>query len=209
VSPNFGSPNSPAQPAVGAGPASPPAGPQQAQSPETQSAIQDFQAGRYEAALTQLQQLTAADAGNGFAWLLASHAEFALHRFSDASISLRRALAVLPENQWSQILAQYRDYYRATRYTVHLRALETFASAHPTQPAAHLLLGYHYGFLGYRPQAVEQLKLATTDDVDRRLLAHFGGRPASPPPAVLLPAAPPPAPEVLEPPVGSGSPRAF
>ena len=52
-------------PAPGA-PASPPAGPRQALAPEIQSAIQDFQAGRYEAALTRLQQLTAADAGNAF-----------------------------------------------------------------------------------------------------------------------------------------------
>ncbi len=189
------SPATPAQQAAKAFPASSPPDLQPPRTSEIQSAIQDFQAGRYDATLNRLQQLTAIEARNGFAWLLTSHAEFALHRFSDASISLRRALAVLPENQWGQILLQYRDFYRTTRYTTHLRALETFVAVRPSEATAHLLLGYHYGFLGYRAPAVEQLQLATTDDVDRRLLSHFGGRPGLSPPAASLPLAPPPAPK--------------
>jgi tetratricopeptide (TPR) repeat protein len=180
--------------------------------------VQDFQTGNYETALVDLQQITAADEANGYAWLLTSHAQFALQRFAESAISLRRALTLLPENEWGQILDRYRDYYRATRYTTHLRALENFSAAHPAEPTAHLLLGYHYGFLGYRPQAIGQLQRATVDKIDRLLLAHFGGQPVTTPlmlPQVAAPAGlprvdfPRPAPETLEPPTAPSLPRAF
>ena len=188
---------------------SPPTAAPPAQAPELQAAVQDFQAGRYETALKQLQLITAADANNGFAWLLASHAQFALEHFAESSTSLRRALTLLPENEWGQILDRYRDYYRATRYTTHLRSLENFVAAHPAESATHLLLGYHYGSLGYRPQAIAQLQRAAVDKIDRLLLAHFGGQPASATPMVPRLDAPPPAPETLEPPAAAGLPRAF
>jgi hypothetical protein len=41
-----------------------------------------------------------------------------------------------------------------------LRALESYVEQHSDQAAGHLLLGFHYGYLGLRFDALRELELA-------------------------------------------------
>lgn len=142
-------------------------------------AILAFRSGRYAEAVQRLDAALIADPQDGFANLLQSHACFALADYGPANRALDRALALLPEELWGQVLNDYRSFYRATRYTHHLARLEQFVLEHPGEAQGHRLLGYHAGFLGQREAGVAHLakavELAPTDVVARRLLAHFGG----------------------------------
>ena len=165
-----------------------------------------FLAGRYADVLTRLQTVAPSDRRIGLARLLESNAYFALERYPQAVASLEAALAVLPENAWGSIVADHRDWYGASRYVDHLRALEMHVAAVPTDAAARLLLGYHAGSLGQKAQALAQLRQVTNSQLSRRLELHFGGLVTNT--AVTnapVNNAPPPAPAELEP----TGPRAF
>jgi hypothetical protein len=158
-----------------------------------QTAVASFQAGQYDVVVQQTVALLAADPRNGPAQLLQSHAWFALGKFPEATAALRQALATLPSSQWGMILDRYRDYYRSTRYTALLRALEQSIAIHPAQADLRLLVGYHYGYLGYPPAAASQLaeaaRLAPSDETAQSLLQVFSV-PANASSALTAPNAP-------------------
>ena len=60
----------------------------------------------------------------------------------------------------------YRDFYSDPReYTRQLRVLEKAIGNKPENPALRFLSGYHYGYLGFVKQSIEQLDKAGSDRV--------------------------------------------
>ena len=65
-------------------------------------------------------------------------------------------------------------------YTTQLRALESAARTKPDDLGLRFLLGYHYAYLGYPQQAVDQLdrvvRAVPADDVAKQMLAEMQGK---------------------------------
>jgi predicted Zn-dependent protease len=65
-------------------------------------------------------------------------------------------------------------------YTRQLQALEAAAQQQPSSPALRLLLGFHYGYLGYPQQAVRELarsvQLMPADPAARKLHDIFAAK---------------------------------
>jgi tetratricopeptide (TPR) repeat protein len=128
---------------------------------ELELAIAAFRSARYDQAIARLDDLLADFPDHGPALLLRSQAQFASQLFDEAAASLREALRVLPAGQQDLIAANYDDYYeRPEAYTGQLRALEAFVRRNPDDADASLLLGYHYGCLGYPREAADRLARA-------------------------------------------------
>ena len=102
---------------------------------------------------------------------------FALGNYRGAAIEAHAALALGAPMDWNTLQADYGD---VSAYTTQLRALEQYASAHPSAPEARFLLGYQYLMLGYpdqaRDQFAEAVKLVPADKLAVKLLASLGGR---------------------------------
>lgn len=135
-----------------------------------------FRLGRYDQALSRLDQLLLRNADDGQAELLSAQALFALGEYDAAVASLDRATQLLPEEEWDRYVADYREYFpSALRYAVHLRSLERAVDQAPhEQTASRLLLAYHYGCLGYADQAMLRLdQLAQPSELSLRLSRYF------------------------------------
>ena len=73
--------------------------------------------------------------------------------------ALQAALQMLPEDKWGTVVVHYKELYpNIQNYTDQLRAAEKLRDANPELPALHLLLGYHFGYLGYPKEAVKELE---------------------------------------------------
>lgn len=143
-------------------------------------------AASYEVALRALHEHLANQPRDAQAMLLTSHALFALEAFPQAAETLRAAVAVAPKKEWGEVVLNYRRYFASpVEYADRLRALEAYTAQHPDQAAGHLLLGYHYGYLGLRFEAIQQLERATTidpnDTISALLADEFRQSPAPPP----------------------------
>lgn len=144
-------------------------------------AVGSFRAGDYKEAARLAQHATVETPQNGAVYLLLAQAQFAMGQYLPAAETLHRGMGMLPAEDWGLIAENYRDYYGSVgEYTKQLRALEKFTKGDPTAPFAPFLLGYHYGYLGYPPQAVRELEkaveLAQTDQVAEQLLEIFSGK---------------------------------
>jgi predicted Zn-dependent protease len=142
-----------------------------------------FRDEKYSRTLDLLDSLDRSDRSTGVAGLLRSQALFAEKKYEPAATALRRAMVSLPANQWPGIPGDYRRYYASlARYADQLRALQNHVKNHPTDADARLLLGYHYGYLGYRSDALKQLaaamRLSTDNSLVRQLSEVFGGKKA-------------------------------
>ncbi|MCH8922364.1 MAG: hypothetical protein IIA67_04350 [Planctomycetes bacterium] len=152
-----------------------------------------FRNEKYDRTLDLLDTLDRDDRQAGVAGLLRSQVLFAEKEYDLAAQALRRAVESLPASQWSGIPGDYRRYYASTsRYADQMRALQTHVKNNPADADARLLLGYHYGYLGYRNDARKQLaaaaRLSSEDPAARQLLEEFGGEKA---PAARKPAGKP------------------
>ena len=164
------------------------------------AAKQALAAGNPEAALQALDAVAADAAQRPWADLLRSHALFAVGRFDEAAAALRPALAALPWEQQRRVLQGFeRDYPSAQAYTARLRQLEQAIAAAPREVELRLLLGYHYGYLGFLPEAVTELSQVLQlqpDDpeaaqLQRQWLQRLDQQQApAVPPAVVPPAVP-------------------
>ncbi len=146
-----------------------------------------FAAGNYEQVLKQAGQMPASEEG----LLLQVHALAALGEFTEAGDLLDGILPKLPPESWGLVITNHRAYFgTSVRYTRHLRALEAFVAQQPDAWPARLLLGYEYGYLGFKDEALKQLaissKLAPQGKSAGLLLNQFGAAA----PAKALPAAP-------------------
>jgi len=143
------------------------------------TAVEAFRAGRYEESLRQLARLELVRPRHGPAGLLRTQALLALGDYRAAADSLRRALGLIPTDQWGLIVENFGDYYPdPQQFADHLQRLGEHASRRPDDADARLLLGYEYGFLGHRDLAATELaqaaRLAPGDALIERLIDRFG-----------------------------------
>jgi hypothetical protein len=96
---------------------------------------------------------------------------FAQGRYSEAAATLYAVLAAGPGWDWATMSALYPD---VSVYTQQLRALEDYVRKHATAGDARFLLAYHYLVLGYKDEAVKQLRevvrLTPNDKLSAELL---------------------------------------
>jgi tetratricopeptide (TPR) repeat protein len=138
----------------------------------------DFRRENFASAAANLRQAMRDDPGNGTLALLLAQALFATGRFSEAGATLRQGLLMLPEEQWGVVVRNRNEIYpKVGVYAKHLRALENAVTENANSPELKLLLGYHYGYLGFTQHAVGQLeragRLAPEDELTKRLFNHF------------------------------------
>jgi tetratricopeptide (TPR) repeat protein len=95
------------------------------------------------------------------------------------------------------VISHYTELYGDTKeYTQQLRALEKSVKEKPDDPALRFLAGFHYAYLGFTQQAIDQLdtalKLAPRDEMARQLRDDLRGKHAktSVPPVPPAPGVP-------------------
>ncbi|HTU25226.1 MAG TPA: tetratricopeptide repeat protein [Pirellulales bacterium] len=141
----------------------------------------DFRGGKYAQAVQDWRHALVEDPQNGAIVLLLSQALFATGQPVEAAGALQAALEMLPEDKWGAVVTHYNELYpNIQAYTDQIRAVENLRDASPEQPALHLLLGYHFGYLGYPKQAVRELEkaieLSPHDEIAHKLYAVFDAR---------------------------------
>jgi cytochrome c-type biogenesis protein CcmH/NrfG len=172
-----------------------------------------FKSGDYQQAAYNFQHAVIDNPQNPVLILMHAQALFATGKFADAAGATEAALAQLPKDQWGVVVGNYKELYsRSDDYTTQLRALEAAVKSKPDDPATRFLLGYHYAYLGYPRQAVDQLNQVVTlapsdemakqvrDEMQAKLPAPVNAAPSAPvvtpavpvPPAPLSPIATPP-----------------
>jgi hypothetical protein len=118
----------------------------------------DFRAGRYVNALRQWQWALADDPFNPEILLLISQTLFALERYDDAAGTMQLAVMNLGATSRGLVVESFSQLYPDSgAYASQLRKLEAATAAKPNNPALRLLLGYHYGYLGYPQSAIREL----------------------------------------------------
>ncbi|HUY32632.1 MAG TPA: tetratricopeptide repeat protein [Pirellulales bacterium] len=141
------------------------------------AALADMRIGEYQLALDALQAILDRDAKRGDAELLAAQALFALADYPRAVAALGRAVELSPPHEWDRYVADYRRYFPSSlQYIVRLRRLERYVDDQPDDPSGPLLLGYHYGALGFADEALGLFDQAQGEPLARRLRGHFAGR---------------------------------
>ena len=148
-----------------------------------------FREGKYEQAVQDWRHALVDDPQNGAIVLLLSQALFAAGQHVEAAGALQAALSMLPEDKWGTVVFHYKELYpNIQNYTDQLRAVEKLGDANPDLPASHLLLGYHFGYLGYPREAVKELKKtlesSPKDEIARKLHDTFSAILAGAPEAV-------------------------
>lgn len=180
----------------------------------------DFRNGDYKNAVYSWKHALVDDPENGVLVMMLAQGLFATGEYSQAAGAVQQGLQMLPRDKWGVVVENFRELYGpAQDYTTHLRALEKTIREKPEDPALRFLAGYHYFFLGYPQQALDQLdkglKKAPRDQVAKKLRDQVDARlkeqqakdqpapaPATTPPATSPPANTPPTNPPPPPPAG-------
>ena len=114
------------------------------------------------------------DPNNATLFLMMSQALFASGNYDESAGALQMGLMQMPEEQWGVVVENYKELYAPNDdYANQVKALEKSAKEKPDDPARQVLLGYHYGYLGYPVQAVVKLnrtmELAPQDMMAQKL----------------------------------------
>lgn len=148
-----------------------------------------FKRGEYKPAARAFRHALVDDPQNGTLVLLLAQALFADANFDEAAGAVQQALLMLPPDQWGVVVKNYTDLYpNIGSYADQLKVLEKARTEKPEAPALRLLLGYHYGYLGYPDQATKELDkliaLAPKDELAKKLRDQLKNpsKPASPAP---------------------------
>jgi tetratricopeptide (TPR) repeat protein len=125
------------------------------------------------------------DPNNAVVTLLLGQALFATGRFDEAAGATQAAMRQLSADRWGVVINHYTELYGDTKdYTQQLRALEKAVKEKPDAPALRFLAGFHYAYLGFTQQALDQLeralKLAPRDEMARQLCDDLRARLAKP-----------------------------
>jgi len=117
-----------------------------------------FHAADYSKAVHQFRHAAVDDPQNPRLLLLLSQSLLATGRFDEAAGAAQAAMRHLPKDQWGSVVTRYAELYgRPEDYTSHLRSLEAAIRERPKDPALRFLIAYHYSYLGFRKEALEQL----------------------------------------------------
>ena len=137
----------------------------------------DFRRENFASAVAYWRQAMRDDPGNGTLALLLAQALFATGRFSDAGARYDRACLCSHRSSGASSSATVTSFIRRSAYTPNTCALEKAATENADSSALRLLLGYHYGYLGFTRHAAAQLqraeRLAPNDELTKKLLNHF------------------------------------
>ena len=135
---------------------------------------QEFHAGKYDAAVRNWRHALVDEPGNGGVMMLLAQALFATSQYDEAAGAVQLGMQMVPVEKWGTVVEHYRELYpKIGDYTTQLRALEKARDTKADDPALRFLLGYHYGFLGYPKNALQQLdkcvELAPKDEISQKL----------------------------------------
>jgi tetratricopeptide (TPR) repeat protein len=152
-----------------------------------------FKAADYREAAYALRHAAVDDPRNGVLTMLLGQALFATGEFDEAAGATQAAMRLLPKAEWGIVVSHYQDIYGNSQdYTTQLRSLEKAMEEKPGNPALRFLAGFHYAYLGFQKQALEQLekglKLAPRDEIARQLRDETRSRLVKPPPPAPAPA---------------------
>ena len=141
----------------------------------------DFRNGDYKNAVYSWKHALVDDPENGVLVMMLAQGMFATGEYSQAAGAVQQGLQMLPRDKWGVVVENFRELYgQAPDYTTHLRALEKTIREKPEDPALRFLAGYHYFFLGYPQQALDQLdkglKKAPRDQVAKKLRDQVDAR---------------------------------
>jgi tetratricopeptide (TPR) repeat protein len=133
-----------------------------------------FKAGDYKGAAYAWRHALVDDPQNPVMLLMLGQAMFANGQYNEAAGATQAAMQMLPKDKWGVVVTNFRDLYgNAGDYTTQLRALEKAVKDKPEDPAQRFLLGYHYAYLGYPKQAIDQLdkvlELQPKDEASKQL----------------------------------------
>jgi tetratricopeptide (TPR) repeat protein len=118
----------------------------------------DFKAGNYAAAIQAWKHALVDDQQNPVLMMMLGQAFFATGKFEEAAAGTQMAMQQLPKEQWGVVVGNYKELYgNAQDYTDQLRALEKAVKEKPDNPMTRFLLGYHYAYLGFPKESVDQL----------------------------------------------------
>lgn len=117
-----------------------------------------FESGDYAGAAQSWRQGVVNDPQNPVLRMRLGQALFATGDYKDAAAVTQEAMSQLPKDKWGDVVANSRDLYGDYKdYTKQLRVLEATARNKPDDPELRFLLAYHYGYLGYHQQSIDQL----------------------------------------------------
>jgi tetratricopeptide (TPR) repeat protein len=110
---------------------------------------------------------------------------FATGKYDEAAGVTQAAMGQLPKDKWGVVITNARELYgKFEDYTTQLRTLEAAARNKPNDPAMRFLLGYHYAYLGYPQQSVDQLEkvisLSPGDEMAKQLRDEMKAKLPSP-----------------------------
>jgi tetratricopeptide (TPR) repeat protein len=133
-----------------------------------------FKSGDYSGAAYAWKHAVVDTPENPVLGLMLSQALFATGKYDEAAGMAQAAMSQLPKDKWGVVVANSRELYGNYQdYTNQLRTLEAAARAKPNDPAMRFLLGYHYAYLGYPQQALDQLNkvlsIAPNDEGTKQL----------------------------------------
>jgi tetratricopeptide (TPR) repeat protein len=120
-----------------------------------------FRSGDYKQAAYAWRHAIVDNPQNPTLIMMLAQSMFATGNFNEAAGATQAAMQMLPKEQWGVVIGNYKELYRTPQdYTDQLRALEKAVKDKPNDPALRFLLGYHYAYLGYPQQSIDQLDAA-------------------------------------------------
>ena len=156
-----------------------------------------FRDGRYDAAAKLARQSALLDQENGLVFLFASQTQFAIGNYDQAAADLLAATELLPSDQWSKVVKNFRAFYGQNDYVAQTDRLTQHLATRTDDFKARTIRGFHYGSLGYLSSAKNDFLIALSvnpnDPLTNRLLPVLGE-----------PAKPSSIPQTLEEPVPQG-----
>jgi len=158
-----------------------------------------FKAGDYKGAVYAWRHSAIDDPQNGVLIMLLAQGLFATGKFDEAAGATQAAMHLLPKDQWGVVVSNSKELYGNIQdYTDQLRALEKAVKDKPDSPALRFLAGFHYAYLGFPKEAVDQLnralKIQPRDEMSKQLRDEMQAKIPKP----VTPSAAPPAPEIRE-----------
>jgi tetratricopeptide (TPR) repeat protein len=155
-----------------------------------------FKAGDYKGAVYAWRHAIIDDPQNPVLLMMLAQSMFATGNFEEAAGATQAAMHIIPKDKWGVVVSNYKDLYGNVQdYTDQLRALEKAVKDKPDNPALRFLTGFHYAYLGFPKEAVDQLekviKIQPQDEMAKALRDEMRAKLPKP----IAPPALPPMPE--------------